>query len=290
MPAVMQTVLVTGATGALGRAVCAGLHAQGARVLTAGRSGANAVQLDLTEPSSIAAALARSQPDLILHLAASFENDFERAYAMNVAASRALLDAVEASGRATRVVLIGSAAEYGVVQPHDNPISETRAPHPVSVYGLTKAWQTQLAFLYAARGVNVCVARVFNLNGPGISERLFVGRLQQQIEAVLAGRQTHIELGPLDATRDYLSTDEAATQLLAIAAHAPAGTVHHVASGVPVTMRALMTSMLAAHGIDPAIVREAAQLSNRSGYDVPVIYADMNRTAALTRQGSNGED
>lgn len=277
------TVLVTGASGALGRAVCARLRARGQRVMTAGRGASNDVALDLSAPHGIAAALAHSQPGLIVHLAASFANDFALAYAMNVEASRHLLDAVLEAQRPVRVVLIGSAAEYGVVQPHDNPVSEARVLTPVSVYGMTKAWQTQLAHLYAARGVDVAVARVFNLFGPGMSERLFVGRLQQQIDAVLAGTQSAIELGPLGATRDYLSTDEAAEQVLAIAAHAPAGTVHNVASGVPVTMRALMQRMLAAHGLDPAIVREAAQLSNRSGYDVPVIYADMSKTRALTR-------
>jgi GDP-4-dehydro-6-deoxy-D-mannose reductase len=63
----------------------------------------------------------------------------------------------------------------------------------------------------------VVVARVFNLDGIGIKERLFVGRLQKQIEEVLAGKKSVIELGSLSATRDYVSTDEAAKQLLAIA-------------------------------------------------------------------------
>lgn len=284
----MKTVLVTGASGALGRAVCARLRERGQRVVTAGRSEGNELRLDLTEPQQIQAVLASSQPDLILHLAASFAGDYAQAVALNVEASRQLLEAVEQSGRSIRVVLIGSAAEYGVVEPEENPIGEARALKPVSVYGMSKAWQTQLAHLYAARGVDVAVARVFNLIGPGMSERLFVGRLQQQIAAVLAGRQQTIELGPLSATRDYLSTEAAAEQLLAIAALAPAGSVHNVASGEPVTMRVLMQRMLAEHGLDPAIVAEAPALSNRSGYDVPVIYADIGKTRALLQQWRNG--
>lgn len=284
----MANVLVTGASGALGRAVCARLREGGQRVVTAGRSEGNQLRLDLSDAQQIQAVLASSQPDLVLHLAASFAGDYAQAVALNVEASRQLLEAVEQSGRSIRVVLIGSAAEYGVVEPEENPIGEARALKPVSVYGMSKAWQTQLAHLYAARGVDVAVARVFNLIGPGMSERLFVGRLQQQIAAVLAGRQQSIELGPLSATRDYLSTEAAAEQLLAIAALAPAGSVHNVASGEPVTMRALMQRMLAEHGLDPAIVAEAPALSNRSGYDVPVIYADIGKTRALLQQWRNG--
>jgi nucleoside-diphosphate-sugar epimerase len=215
----MKTVLVTGASGALGGQVLARLGAgRRFRAVPAGRQARDGVRLDLREPAQIAAALATVQPDWVLHLAASFGADYDEAYALNVHAARALLDAVEASGRQTRVVLIGSAAEYGVVHPDENPVREDRVLRPVSVYGMTKAWQTQLAGLYAARGVDVAVARVFNLEGPGMSERLFVGRLQKQIQEVLAGSRQVIELGPLDATRDYLSTAEAAEQLLAIAA------------------------------------------------------------------------
>jgi GDP-4-dehydro-6-deoxy-D-mannose reductase len=286
----MKTFLVTGASGALGRAVCARLGEDGQRVITAGRSAGNEVRLDLSRPEEIQAVLASSRPDVILHLAASFSGDYAQAVALNVEASRQLLEAVAQAGPAVRVVLIGSAAEYGVVEPEENPIGEERVLKPVSVYGMSKAWQTQLAYLYAARGVDVVVARVFNLSGPGMSERLFTGRLQQQIEAVLAGRQQRIELGPLGATRDYLSTGDAAAQLLAIAALAPAGSVHNVASGKPVTMRELMERTLAEHGLDPAIVDEAPALSNRSGYDVPVIYADIVKTRALMRQWRNGEN
>lgn len=283
----MQSYLVTGASGALGRAVVARLRAQGRTVLTAGRASTHDVRIDLRQAAASGAALAEAGADCIVHLAASFGNDLDEAIALNVDAPRALLEAVLARQGATRVLLTGSAAEYGVVEAHDNPVREDRVLRPVSAYGMSKAWQTQLASLYAARGVDVVVARVFNLDGPGLSERLFAGRLQQQIERVLAGQQALIELGPLGATRDYLGTGEAAEQLLAIADGAPAGSVHHVASGTPVTMRALMLAKLAAAGLDPAIVREAPALSNRTGYDVPMIYADISRTRALMEQWRN---
>lgn len=291
----MTTVLLTGASGALGRAVLQRLQGRpGYRVVAAGRQQQPAGQqesvvLDLRNAAQTAEVLAQVAPDWIVHLAASFSADFDEAYAINVEATRQLLEAVAASARPVRLLLCGSAAEYGIIEPDENPVREDHVLRPVSVYGMTKAWQTQLAGVYAARGVDVRVARVFNLDGPGLSERLFIGRLQAQIDAVLAGRQGTIELGPLGATRDYLTTDEAAEQLLAIAAHAPAASVHHVASGVGVTMRELMMRHLEASGLDVAIVREAAELSNRSGYDVPVIYADVSKTQDLIKQWRSGE-
>ena len=280
----MNTVLVTGATGALGQAVIARLRKDGcSNVLPTSRhcSDVSGFRLDVLDHNQAEKAIHDTKPDLVLHLAATYSSDFEEAYALNVGAARHLLEVVQHSGLQTRILLVGSAAEYGVVRPEENPIDEDHVLRPVSVYGITKAWQTQLAGLYASRGVDVVVARVSNLDGPGLSERLFIGRLQNQIAEVKAGRKSVIELGPLSATRDYVSTVEAADQLLAIAAHANSGEVYHVASGVPITMRALLGRYLTMNGLDESIVQEAVELSNRIGYDVPVIYANITKTTHL---------
>lgn len=280
----MKTVLVTGANGALGRAVINCLrNVVDYRVVATDLQydDVNIFQLDIRDHSMLAATVNRIKPDLILHLAATFADDLDEAYTVNVDASRHLLDVVRQSASRTRVLLVGSAAEYGVVQPEENPIREDRVLRPVSINGLTKAWQTQLAGLYASRGVDVVVARIFNLDGPGLSERLFIGRLQKQINDVLAKRKSAIELGPLSAIRDYVTTKEAADQILAIAMCAEPGRVYHVASGIPVTMRDILARYLDIYGLDPSIVQEAAEFSNRSGYDVPAIYADVANTMQL---------
>ena len=282
----MKTVIVTGAAGALGQAVIARLQGYCSyRVVATSRrdGGVNGIRLDVRDRDRLESTIDSVKPDIVLHLAATFANDFDEAYSVNVAATKHLLDIVEQSARRTRVLVVGSAAEYGVVRSEENPIREDRILTPVSVYGLTKAWQTQLAGLYATRGVDVVVARIFNLAGPGLSERLFIGRLQKQIEEVLAGQKSAIELGPLSAIRDYVSTNEAADQILAIATRADAGRVYHVASGIPVTMRAILARYLTSNGLEASIVREEAGLSNRSGYDVPLIYADVSSTSQLMR-------
>jgi GDP-4-dehydro-6-deoxy-D-mannose reductase len=280
----MKYILVTGAGGALGRAVVARFRKEaGCRILTAGRGGED-LRFDLRNAPDFMRLIEEAKPDLILHLAATFSNEFDEAYTANVEGTRRLLEAALAADKAPRVLLVGSAAEYGAVRPDDNPIRESHALGPVSVYGLSKAWQAQLASLYAARGADVVVARLFNLEGPGLSERLFGGRIQQQIREIREGRRTEIEVGPLTAIRDYVGADEAADQIVAIAALGQSGCTYHVASGRPVTMRDLLGVMLAAEGLTGVTVRESAALSNRAGYDVPAIYADMTSTQQLMQQ------
>ncbi|WP_076998642.1 NAD(P)-dependent oxidoreductase [Variovorax sp. KK3] len=280
----MTRVLLTGSNGALGRALRLRLESEGGfEIASAGRQEADH-SLELNDPSAFDKLLAQARPRWVFHLAATFSNDFEEALAINVEATRHLLEAVKRAGSPIRVVLVGSAAEYGAVRPDENPIREDHALAPVSVYGLSKAWQSQLASLYASSGVDVLVARLFNLHAANASERLFVGRVQKQIGEVRAGERTALELGPLAATRDYVSAEQAAEQLHAIAAFGQAGEVYHVASGKPVTMRELLRSMLASSGLEDIPVHEAAALSNRPGVDVPVVYADITKTQRLLQR------
>jgi GDP-4-dehydro-6-deoxy-D-mannose reductase len=285
----MTSVLVTGATGPLGRAVIAQMNDVGGyEVIAAARHLDKqpylTIPCDVREHAQLEAVLERAKPELVLHLAATTSaNDFDEAYKTNVAPAQHILDFILSRRLATRVVLIGSAAEYGIVLPEENPVAEARVLRPVSLYGVSKAWQTDLIGLYWSRGVDVLCARIFNLWGLGISDRLFAGRLLNQIEEVVEKRKTIIELGSLAAVRDYVSIDVAAEQLLSIATFGRSGEIYHVASGVPVTMRELTMRALAARGLDFSTVREAPNLSNRQGYDVPVIYADMSRTNSLPR-------
>jgi GDP-4-dehydro-6-deoxy-D-mannose reductase len=229
----------------------------------------------------VSSVLNDTKPDLILHLAATLNDDFDDAFAVNVAGARNLCDAIAASGQPTRLLLAGSAAEYGVVQPAQNPLGTGHPLQPVSLYGMTKAWQSMLGLYYARSGVDVVIARIFNLDGPGLSERLFAGRMRSQLAAIRQGKQQRLQVGPLEAIRDYVSLETAALQILAIAEHGRSGKVYHVGSGKGISMRELLLAYLAAEGQDFSIVDEASANSNRKGYDVPMIYADMTETDAL---------
>ncbi len=110
-----RTALITGASGALGRAVAARAAASGARLLLAGRSfdaamraqypGARILELDLAEPGALASALAGAGPvDVLLNIAGGFSmgetsydpqgRDWEAMFRVNVDTLRNSLQAV----------------------------------------------------------------------------------------------------------------------------------------------------------------------------------------------------
>lgn len=281
-----KNILVTGASGALGMAVIDLLKQSDkynifATSRNATKDGSDII-CDVRDQKQIINAIEISAPDIILHLAASFANDFYEAYAVNVESTRHLLDHIKLCAMHTKVLLIGSAAEYGMVTSDENPIDETRHLAPVSIYGLSKAWQTQLMGLYAGT-VDVLCARVFNLYGAGLSDKLFAGRLLKQITEVIAGNAKYIQFGQLSAIRDYISTADAAEQLLTIITRGSSGKVYHVASGVPITMRDFAIEQLRANGLDSSILQESESYSNHIGYDVPVIFANNHETTRLMK-------
>lgn len=284
-PVAQQRILLTGATGALGRVVHQRLLAcpTDPFVLTPGR-GDRAHPLDLSQPENIASAVEHSDPQLVLHLAASLGGNLDEAYAINVAATRLLLDAVQRLNHPCRVVLIGSAAEYGSVEVDDNPIREDHVLRPRSIYGMTKAWQTELAYLYASYGVDVVVARPFNLYGPRLSSHLFLGQFLQAIEDARSDGKLCIKVGRLTELRDYLAMKDAVTQLLVVAEHGLSGMVYHLGSGVPTRMRDLLQLELQARGMESIELKEDVGYGAERAGGIPVIYADMRQTINLFQQ------
>lgn len=237
---------------------------------------------DLTDANSTKELISRIRPSVIFHMAGDFTNKYEFDYSINSLGARNIIEALLADNINARVVLIGSAAEYGIVLPHENPIKENQVLRPVSVYGLTKSFQTQLGVYFAHNSsVEVVIARMFNLLAPGLSERLFVGRVEKQIASYLSGEAREIVVGNLDAQRDYVPVERAIEQLNMIAMRGKSGEVYHVASGKPVIMRQLLQDLLANAGISQSVVKENVGAVGRMGYDVPIVFADMTKTNNL---------
>jgi nucleoside-diphosphate-sugar epimerase len=284
-----MSILVTGASGFVGSHLLDYLkHRTGLTCYGLSRRHPDDALIhicDLADRSRVEETIRRLKPELIFHMAGSFSNDFVTDFGNNVLAARHLLDAVATAELPARILLMGSAAEYGDLAPEQSPVAETQVLRPVSVYGWTKAAQTQLATLYASTfGLDVMVARSFNLLGRGVSEKLFVGNVQKQIDAVLAGERNGISVGRLDAERDYIDIHDACALYYAIATQGAAGEVYNVGSGRPVSMRALLHDMLHDAGLDESIVVEDGAGKSTPHAQVSTIYADIGKVSALANE------
>lgn len=207
---------------------------------------------DLTNASQLVSLLREIQPARVYHLAGSFSNDFDTNYAANVVSTKNLLEAVRSLGLLScRILIVGSAAEYGHVESSSKGITEASALLPVSVYGLTKVFQTQLAQYYArVHGIHTIIARVFNLIGRGISTRLFIGALHEQIKLLRRGESNEIHVGNVSGERDYIDVRDAARAYQAALENGRPGEVYNVGSGRLVKIEDVLNLFLQYYGIE----------------------------------------
>lgn len=279
--------LVIGGSGALGPALVEELRNLGCLVTWTSRkdieSDPSHLRLDLISRVDIETALLSQDFDFIFNLAADFGADLDVSLNVNVLGLNNLLSACVAHGIKSKVVLIGSAAEYGYVAARKSPVSESQPLVPISVYGLTKVWQTQLAMHYSDR-LSIVIARMFNLDAPNLKDSLFLGKLDKQIDEFRRGIISEIRTGPLDAVRDYVEVSLAAKQICAIGLLGEQAKAYHVASGVPVTMRTVLAERLSRGNIaQKSHVISATDGSSRSA-QVSTIFADITRTTELVRR------
>ena len=279
-------VLITGATGGLATSVIAGFASTPHyEVVTCGRIEHKIdgyVRCDLSDADAVQALITRIRPQLVIHLAGSFQNNLALDTPVNALSAAWIAEALIANGDNARLVLIGSSAEYGLITPEQNPVPETHLLNPVSVYGLTKAMQTQIGTYYAsACGLDVVIARLFNVYGSGLSERLFVGNAERQIKQFKRGEIDQFVFGNLDSERDYISTDEATQLIMLIAQQGIRGSVYNVGSGKPIRMRELLMQMLDKANILDAPIMERVIKGRAAVVDLPCIYANITRLRTL---------
>ena len=284
--------LVTGANGFVGRYLCDALARHGHAVCgAAGPEARDAgLRLDLLDPLSVRAALDRTRPDVIFHLAAqtfvpdSLENPHET-YEANILGTARIVQSLRelqvTSGKKVRLLYISSAEVYGRHEPKELPLRESAALYPANPYAASKA-AAEAIVLGEARsfGLDVVVTRAFNHIGPGQSPRFVVASLAAQLAAVAAGRLPYVSVGNLSAERDFLDVRDVVEAYVALAQGGRSAEVYNVCSGTAVAIKEVLRKLITIAHV-PVEVREDASRMRPS--DVPRFYGDNARLRAAAQ-------
>jgi GDP-4-dehydro-6-deoxy-D-mannose reductase len=181
-------------------------------------------------PDIIKTIISAHQPSYILNLVGVVGNgNIRENLEINVDVSLSILEACrEASWPLERILLVGSAAEYGA--PKYLPVNELHELSPLTAYGMSKAVQSQLSqFYWRAKGVPVCVARTFNLVGKGLSENLALGSFINQIGRIES--KGTVQTGNLAVRRDLISVQDAVRAYWSILTNGANGEAYNICSG-----------------------------------------------------------
>ena len=274
-------VLVTGATGFVGRWLVRELVATGHQPLGAEE------RHDVVEASSLRSWVASARADAIVHLAAvSYAPDAAAdpaaALAINVGGTLNVIEAVRRVDRPPVVLVVGSSEVYAAPA-DDSPIDERSRLGPRGLYGLTKLAQESVALAAAQReGLTLAVVRPFNHAGPGQRPPFVVPALARRIAAVRLGAARTIRTGNVDVRRDIGDVRDvvrAYRLLIERLVERPVDdTVFNVATGETIAVRDIIERLAEIAGVeaeielDPSLVRPD---------DPPVIRGDATRLRDL---------
>ena len=213
---------------------------------------------DILDPSSLDKIMAEVKPHEVYHLAAnSYVPDSwdqpAHTFRNNIGGCANVLEAVRNHSPKSKVLIVGSSEEYGIVKEEECPINEDQPLRPASPYAVSKVACDMMGVQYhKSYGLHVIVSRAFNHTGPRRHEKFVVSNFAKQIVEANRKKDYTINVGNLDAIRDFTDVRDTVAAYEALMRKGKPGEVYNICSGEGHTMKDMLTRMMSlyeAHGV-----------------------------------------
>jgi GDP-4-dehydro-6-deoxy-D-mannose reductase len=274
--------LVTGASGFVGPYLVDHLRAHGDDVTAIDRHGEHPV--DITDPDALDDVMQMGAPEAVYHLAAlshvgeSWGSGAE-AFRVNAEGTLHVLDAAHRAG-VDRVLVVGSAEEYGAARDADLPLTEDAPLRPVTPYGAAKVAADYLGLqAFLGNGLATIRARPFNHTGAGQSDRFLIPALARRVADAERSDATEILVGSLEPVRDITDVRDVVRAYRLLVQRGVPGEVYNLCSGRGVAVGEIARQLLGLANrpfrlvVDPGLVR---------AIDVPRLVGDPSKLRDAT--------
>ncbi|GIK83944.1 MAG: GDP-mannose 4,6-dehydratase [Patescibacteria group bacterium] len=245
----------------------------------------NIHRLDLTDSESTAKLLQSLQPDQMYHLAAlafvgkSFD-EADRVLMNNIAVQQSVLLAVRDHCKKARLLVVGSAEEYGVsISEEELPVSETHPFRPINPYAVSKISQDMLSYAYfVSYDLDIVTVRPFNHIGERQSTEFAIPAFTKQIVAIERGEQTELKVGDLSTVRDFTDVKDVVRAYILVMNKGKSGEAYNIGSGTGVLMSAIVEQLSALATKEIVIVTDKSRLRP---HDIPKMVANNAKMKLL---------
>ncbi len=234
----MKTILVTGSEGFVGSHLIKALGEPEYKVVAAclpqliPKKG-KYVALDILNLDLAIEVVKQHEPDVVFHLAAvssvakSFR-DRAIAYNTNIAGTANMLEAARSLGREVKFFFVSTCEVYGGGD-------DLREDAPVVLknpYAISKYAAELICNDFGGNGLSCVILRPFTHTGPGQSETFVLPTVAKQISEIEKGKRAPlIELGNIQAKREFLNISDIVNAYKIALEKCEAGETYNIASG-----------------------------------------------------------
>jgi len=294
------SVLVTGAAGFGGSHLVEHLLEEGEHVvaldhpqarpehLVAVRNRVDYLACDLAcgDAEAVRSAFGGREFGAVYHLAglASVRRSFgemRRTLEVNALASLNLLGALLRQGKPPRLLLVGSAEQYGTTPAGETGLAEDAVQEPVSPYALSKVWQEALGSYYCrTERWPIFFTRTFNHTGPRQGPDFVCADFARQIARIeLRLGEPVLRVGNLAATRDFLDVRDVVAAYRLVLENGAAGSAYNVCSGRAWSISELLRILLG-HAVIK--IKVEVEVARHRPVDIPTLHGDPGRLVRET--------
>ncbi|NCO12514.1 MAG: GDP-mannose 4,6 dehydratase [Candidatus Pacebacteria bacterium CG_4_10_14_3_um_filter_34_15] len=290
-------ILITGGTGFAGSHLVEALLAHGYEdIHVTSFSGSsefmeklinkdNIHQLDLTNRQDTESLIKELQPTQIYHLAsfAYVGKSFEKAEELlnnNISLQLNLLKAVKEFAPNARLLVIGSAEEYGVSLSDDEiPCDEDHKFRPINPYAVSKITQDMLAYVYyISFNLDIVTVRPFNHIGERQTSDFAIPAFTNQVVAIERGEQEKLLVGDLDAIRDFTDVKDMVEAYIVVMNNGQKGEVYNIGSGIGVRMSDVVQKLVSLSTKEIIIEEDKSRLRP---HDIPKMIVNNDKIKSL---------
>lgn len=295
----MKKILITGASGFVGTYLAQHLLQLGnaeihgtylideSREKSSVKDSITFHKADLTNKDVVERLIKEVLPDEIYHLAAianvavSFKDPVATFHA-NIDSQFYLLESLRSNNMlTTKVLVVGSAEEYGMVKTEDLPLDEKTELRPASPYAVSKVAQDMMGIQYfLSYKMPIYRIRPFNHVGPGQGLGYVVSDFAHQIAQIEKGKEEPvIKVGNLEAKRDFTDVRDMVKLYPLLLEKGVPGEVYNAGSGTSRKIQDILDSLLSMSKTKIEVEKDPTKLRPA---DIPDIVADSTKVQEAT--------
>lgn len=238
------------------------------------------VPVDLLDFESIAAAIRRARPNEVYNLAAQSTlgesaRDPALAGEINGLAVARLLEAIRLIDPTIRFAQASSSQMFG--RPEHAPQDETTPFKPESPYAIAKLYGHLTAGYYRSSfGLHASTGILFNHESPLRGTEFVTRKIAQGLAAIALGGRTPLELGNLEARRDWGHAQDHVRAFRLMVAHGEPGD-YVIATGKTHSVREFVEATARHLGLDLEWESASRARDRRSGRPIVETKAELFR-------------